>query len=386
MAISDPTLTGFVTLPAEILRRITAFTTAETALSLIRCSRRMYNTCYDPFVFRSIIENLNGRSSSTDEPWDISFLPAVTPLAHLIRYAVADSNARTWSKLKDQGLVQAGKTVEDLHLSWSPQLAALGHPFTKSLELLAYVSDFSSYTFTVYDVEALQHFNVNAMLHSARNLGLVDLNNFQFRLYLLDHVEDIGLHALPVTIVTHLIRWYLLNSDLAIAPPSPSKIRSKILSSKLPLPYSPKPQNFLNSYHLPVMTTKEFIEEGEWTGYYSHGVDHNNLTFFDAPMHNIKLCVDGMTNRTSETPTNGRLSNDNTDIEVFGEGIDSVGNFTIAGTISGNGVVALRKTYQAGFWWSWNARMTPWGIMGYWGSLSTDRHGWVWLWKRDWSE
>ena len=73
-------------------------------------------------------------------------------------------------------------------------------------------------------------------------------------------------------------------------------------------------------------------------------------------------------------------------IYFLGEGEDSAGSFSLEGSIDTHtGVVTARKTYVGTHWWSWNGLVTPFGMVGVWGT-DTQTLGWWWIWPQEWSE
>ncbi|KAH9046137.1 hypothetical protein EDB84DRAFT_1467852, partial [Lactarius hengduanensis] len=69
-----------------------------------------------------------------------------------------------------------------------------------------------------------------------------------------------------------------------------------------------------------------------------------------------------------------------------GDGADSVGLFTLEGSSdTQTGVVIARKTYVGAHWWDWRGVITPFGMVGVWGT-ETQNSGWWWVWPQEWSE
>ncbi|KAH9023696.1 hypothetical protein EDB85DRAFT_1990248, partial [Lactarius pseudohatsudake] len=69
-----------------------------------------------------------------------------------------------------------------------------------------------------------------------------------------------------------------------------------------------------------------------------------------------------------------------------GDGADSVGLFTLEGSSdTRTGVVIARKTYVGAHWWDWRGVITPFGMVGVWGT-ETQNLGWWWVWPQEWSE
>jgi hypothetical protein len=72
-------------------------------------------------------------------------------------------------------------------------------------------------------------------------------------------------------------------------------------------------------------------------------------------------------------------------------GDDGVGRFTLLGTLSrksGRPVLQMIKTYTQGVViWDWEAWITPFGVVGVWGTCARDVvKGHFWLWKKDWTQ
>ncbi|MCJ1456474.1 hypothetical protein MMC28_006835 [Mycoblastus sanguinarius] len=137
----------------------------------------------------------------------------------------------------------------------------------------------------------------------------------------------------------------------------------------LPLPFSPGTNRELATCHLAKMTSQEFIEDGEWTGFYSLGTG-DRITF-DPPMHGIRF--------------KATANNDNpATLKLHSSGKDSVAPFDLEGLIvQETGKIMITKTYSENFYWHWSCVMTPYGIVGSWGRNSSG--GSVWLWKARWS-
>ncbi|KAI0281731.1 hypothetical protein BC826DRAFT_1068007 [Russula brevipes] len=70
-------------------------------------------------------------------------------------------------------------------------------------------------------------------------------------------------------------------------------------------------------------------------------------------------------------------------VRFHGEGHDRAGAFSLGGNCdTRTGVVTARKSYL-GHRWEWRGMITPFGMVGTWG---TQRYGgWWWIWPREWS-
>lgn len=139
----------------------------------------------------------------------------------------------------------------------------------------------------------------------------------------------------------------------------------------LPLPFSPTAPRGLATCHLLQMTSQEFLEDGEWTGYYSMSLGSEDRVAFDPPMHGIRFSASA----NDESPTI---------LCLHATGKDGVGPFDLDGLIEqDSGKVMLTKRYSRINIWYWSSIMTPYGIVGTWGGRGYG--GWVWLWKVGWT-
>ena len=151
-----------------------------------------------------------------------------------------------------------------------------------------------------------------------------------------------------------------------ISVPTTESIRFRSFMD-MPLPFAADIATALPFCHLASMTSKSFIEEGEWAGFYSMSIGPLHPRPFDPPMRGIRfqVCDD------PELPAR----------TLDAKGEDGVGSFRLFGKIALNtGEITLEKQYDGqGPHWDWFCLMTPFGIAGTWGS--DDWGGWVWLWK-----
>ena len=165
--------------------------------------------------------------------------------------------------------------------------------------------------------------------------------------------------------------WDLLLRTATVTVPTSTSIPFHFMMD-VPLPFSPNAAIKFASCHLAKMTTVDFLEDGEWAGYYSLRHWRDERVPFDPPMHGIRFV--GTTNSDSTTTLNLR-----------GTGEDAVGAFDLEGKLAPEtGHLVLRKTYSGGSpVWDWVCIMTPVGIVGSWGE---DIYGgWIWLWKTGWT-
>ncbi|KAH8655018.1 hypothetical protein BGZ60DRAFT_152105 [Tricladium varicosporioides] len=171
-----------------------------------------------------------------------------------------------------------------------------------------------------------------------------------------------------------------------ILPPLPSvmfnatkmyekfSLQFEAAASKESIPHSRGP-----GLHVSTMLTQEFLEDGEWVGYYSNSMDPESF-HLELPMTGVyfQVCDEIKQHLMLPFSTHPFQS-------LTSKGSDSVGTFKLEGHISSlDGAFGMEKRYDSGPTWEWKGRMTPFGIVGTWGALG-DRYGYIWLWKRAWS-
>lgn len=141
----------------------------------------------------------------------------------------------------------------------------------------------------------------------------------------------------------------------------------------VPLPFSPDAAIKFASCHLAKMATLDFLEDGEWAGFYTVPQGRDHLPSFDPPMHNIHF-------------VDASWGGDQNIQPLEGWGDDPVGPFGLEGQLAPEtGHILMKKTYSGGFpVWDCNLIMTPVGIVGSW--REDDGYcGAMWLWKTSWT-
>ena len=158
--------------------------------------------------------------------------------------------------------------------------------------------------------------------------------------------------------------------------PPPDALCSPLLSM-LPScsPFMPLSGEKLVSQYVHGMTQPDFLEDGEWVGFYCYsiGVGDDDPAQIDPAMEGIHFQV------TQEDASDLLLIN--------GRGRDGVGPFGLRGRCSRrSGRVEMEKNYEATLVrWRWRGAITPFGITGSWES-GPAWGGWFWIWKRSWTQ
>lgn len=140
----------------------------------------------------------------------------------------------------------------------------------------------------------------------------------------------------------------------------------------LPLPFESSAGERLLYCHRNQMTSKTFLEDGEWVGCYCTRVNFDFEVTVDPPMVDIYFVL---------------LPSRHAPWALQGYGRDAIGEFDLGGFLNQQTCdITMEKRYSSGAElgtvWPWRGYMTPFGIAGYWGGFQ--RGGWFWLWKRHW--
>jgi hypothetical protein len=166
-------------------------------------------------------------------------------------------------------------------------------------------------------------------------------------------------------------------------PPSAEAIPLVDLED-LPELFSPTAVTSFGASHRSKIVASHLFKEGDlWMGYYCYENEEFASRFgsrmvFDPAMRDITLQI--ITN-TSDPP--------GADLTLVGRGYDNIDQFDLSGKINrDDGAITLLKQYRNGSSWTWHATLTPFGIVGAWGSGRSGGEGWggyFWLWKKRWA-
>ena len=159
---------------------------------------------------------------------------------------------------------------------------------------------------------------------------------------------------------------------LAMTVPTATSIPFHLMMD-IPLPFSPSATMDFTSCHLAKMATADFLEDGEWAGFFSMSLDQYDYMIFNPPMHGIRF----VTTASSDSPDT---------LDLHGTGADSMGDFSLDGTlVPGTGQIILKKMHSVRVsyppWWA--CIMTPLGIVGCWKQSRCSVL--VWMWKVGWT-
>lgn len=399
------------TLPSEIIKRIAACSPFESVLALLKTNRRLHQECNDHLVFKDIIENGNGLN--TMPLWDISFLSGNTSASECAHFAFADSMARKFvasvrheNKTEDPNSNTQGDAYRMMH--WAPQLVALHHPFITNPELHATRLDaqLKREDGWAANLEALATINFcitaklfqygfsNGRREILEDSAVAAGKMQQIKAYLTVYHEPETTSDPPVTAVLSCqIMQAFQQSSLLLLPCLPNIPFSSF--TDFPIPFSGNPfQNPEKSY-LTAMTSKSFLEDGEWMGCYNYSPRLGSGQF-DPPMTGIYFTTSTLEpedtdmaerNNGQDTGTLAAPDKNREVVQVKASGTDNVGNFTLSGEIWSSGMIDMKKTYVAPTLhsWDWAAWMTPFGMVGFWGHGQA-HYGYFWLWKRAWTK
>ncbi|MCJ1322230.1 hypothetical protein MMC15_007577 [Xylographa vitiligo] len=154
-------------------------------------------------------------------------------------------------------------------------------------------------------------------------------------------------------------------SVISISPPTLNQIPFAEFMANIPLPFEPAVERF-NTCHLEKMATREFLEAGEWVGYYCTSQE-GPFWYLNPPMQGIFFQVDDV--------CEGDV------LRLRAGGFDGISRFKLRGTLHrSTGVIAMVTKYRGGKCSRWYGTLTPFGIAGSFGSYNA----WFWMWKADW--
>ena len=151
---------------------------------------------------------------------------------------------------------------------------------------------------------------------------------------------------------------------------------------KLPAPFSDNAATAFNLCHLEKMTSREFVEDGNWIGYYGFpffrfdpAIQPFQFKVTKSPGRNLKISVTG-TDAFGDFMFHGWINQDTGGVEIervslLGSPVLSLHTTLLGNHMKGKGLPVM------------SLLMTPFGIFGTWGERY--HSGWLWLWKEAWS-
>lgn len=386
--MSSSSSSNLSALPAEILKRIASYSTCESILSLIKCNRSLYNNCHDAYVYKSILVNRGNHPTFTSS-WDVSFLERNAPAHQVARYALADSKAREWVVTEDarleeekedkigfirtiQLIVAPGHNPEPPSpiLSFLPHLCFYDHPINVLAPITSVIKAFGP---SIRDPVYTQPLNyvVSILLLTQYHAAEHQFQHRQVFAQLWDALHNASFNSAggpnPLFITLALLQNRSQNAmRMSVAPLNPSNVPLRELIS-FPMPFEDVQTHQFWTINKSALVSREFIEAGTWTGYYSYGAIHNAT--FDPAMREIRFKA---------------REQDDKSIDLESNGVDMVGDFILSGSVQPDGSLTMSKHYAHGISWAWTGRLTPLGFLGFWGSTPRRNQGWFWLWKEQW--
>ena len=443
-------MTSLLLLPNELTQHIASFLPCSSALNLSRANRQLRTVCNDRIVFHNIAKyNLgqpllseNGIELSETHWAEADSVLATTTLQETIRIAYAAE--RCIGALLESGdtwTLRKAKEVDSYELSrWLPHIMALHHPVTAQLKPETFLElqgrlqvHFQSdeYSPNLLDVNFILSYTILTQLRMTGNGKQVKAPFDRF--FSVNHIKDppivasngvrldgdaikslrqrvrdygafprrhgdgFGLDQATTLLPTFMLELAVHGSsplhDTAL--PSPTKIPFNSFVHFLPTIFAKNPAPAYEDEDDDVpfgechaqMLSPDFLSSGQWTGYSSDQRRALGRRRFDPLMHSIQLVA-----RDTDTPkwdVGGYITY--TIIDSQSRGTDSVGDFSLEGRVRHNdGDILLTKRYLSeDLSCEWEARMTPFGMVGAWGTgrgLDTRFRGYFWIWKEEWQE
>jgi hypothetical protein len=432
-----------LSLPNELIQHIASFLPCSSALSLLRVDRQLRNICNDKVVFQSITKYDLERSLLLENGIELpetfwaesDAILANISLQETIRIAYAAERCmQALIKKDDTWTLHKYKRLRAYELGdWLPQMMALHHPAASHLkpenflqlqgqlfrDEISLTMPLEWYKFDVLNVNFILSYTILAQLHMTGN-GKQVKEPFD-RFFCVNHatdppitlrngvrtdgdaikslrqrVRDYGSFdgALYMEQATALLPTLLL--ELAVHHLTPVQMRE--LPSPIRIPFSAlmhmppvfemdKSPPFTDGKipfglcHLHKMVSPNFLSSGRWMGYCSDQRRALGRRRFDPPMHDIQIVA---RNSTKEESGDESPFSEFTVIDSRSRGTDTVGEFSLEGSVRRDGSVYIMKRYLSrDLSWIWKATITPFGIVGVWGG--EDRFGgYFWIWKEEW--
>ncbi|KAK5701249.1 hypothetical protein LTR17_022747 [Elasticomyces elasticus] len=392
--------TGIHTLPSELIAHIASYTDARTALCLIKTSRKIREASYDVLVFQAVIE------TSKTTSWERGLWYRKSRYLQTIA-EVAGKDVRIWARyaLADHKAHEQRMTTTEIDSSpmgtrnptWLPELFVVTHP-------TIFNPNWVRIPLSTADRSVMNEFcRALAVLASpdpASDEAFVcrflspeverETTNSDFLMVL----SIIAIY-LRTSIGKRLAAWpYNGAANVPyIQPPQIQQIPI-VTGVRPPLPFGDSRvwNSWYERYNEGLYTSPNYFTDGAWCGYYT-GMDDGLRGSIDPPMVGIKFHV-------VPTPEYrpDELSLRATDCR------DGLGLFDVTGGFMHSGddetgdieFTALKQYHNNGQAWLWDLKLTPFGLVGYWGSdeqqygghgeFGMARLGLVWLWKESWTK
>lgn len=411
----------FESLPKELIAHIASFTEPSAVLKLSATCRSIRAACWDPLILRNLL------IASQHDYWNYDALDvdeiassAGNDVTTWAQYGVADERAKallksvpddpSWALTEITYPLQLPKT----YISYLPELFVIKHPFMSGqcwetavlCQRDANPRRIFCLAMTILASEE-NMINVLQNLYRARCDWFPANNNTSAFLWALC---NIALWA-RTKIKQRLAAWPY--NDAARVPfigiPKAVQIPLQPLNDryKLPTPFSCPPAELFGQltsssgawdrwyrlHNYEAFRSKTYLADGTWCGYYIHFGMANFNNGIEAPMMGIQFEVE------EASPEYGPASHERRVLHFHAKDcVDGIDSFSLNGSMTcldRDVMLIARKDYQNfNFGWDWDCRLTPFGIVGFWGQWnllnqdhhSLNRHGLVWLWKKAWTE
>ena len=393
----------FELLPKELIAHIACCSDVSSVLRLGQTCKTIRSACSDSLVFKDLlVASQRHRWASESLDIDAVSQQANNGTATWARYALADDMA--WELSRKECPLETPQGF----ITYLPELFIVRHPFMNALCWKRFLrKPLEQISNQVFCLAMAILASDDEMPQVSRSLRMQDIPYLQR-----DETMKAFLWSLctmALTLRSSLKRrrdvWpynHAANKP-HITPPKASQLPLQPLNDHygLPTPFSRRPVELLGrstssfsnwdswyyqhtsaAFHSP-----SFLTEGTWCGYYIHfGVEEGLV---DPPMTDIRFqCFDH--------PRQAEHTFDETEaMNLHATNcVDGIDRFDVHGTICDrNRTIEFnaRKQYRNGTGWDWDLRLSPFGLIGYWGVKNVhenrlSRYGIVWLWKNEWMQ
>ncbi|EMD01048.1 hypothetical protein BAUCODRAFT_29429 [Baudoinia panamericana UAMH 10762] len=381
-------------LPGELIAHIAARADAFTVVQLSETCRATRKACWNCVVLREVLQS----SGSLDQKSETLRLVEATAGKEVniwARYALADQQASKLAK------VECPLETPPAFIDWLPELLVVKHSFVKHQCWSRFLRDGPTQLTRQVFCQAIAILSSSEdMPQLARSLAMQE-DPILTRKY-----EGPKTFLWVLCSVALIARTAVRNREAAwpynaaaqvphIAPPKAAQIPLD-LHVNPPLPFAEPGSwnNWYKAYNLANLHDQNYFTSSAWCGYYTHfGMQ---ARYQDPPMLNIRF----------QTPQIQLEGESHVRSHIIAPGChDGVGAFTIHNvrileTEYGEVVFRALKAYTNNWSsWHWDLRVTPFGLLGFWGTntnsirsgfesdpgFGINRMGMVWLWKEEWT-
>ena len=404
---------SFEALPKELIAHIASFTEPSSALHLSATCQTIRAATWAPLIFKSILI-ASHHSYWNESSFDLDAIAsrAGNDVSIWARFCIADERANTLAKTipddPSRIIIEVSHPLQapKKYVSFLPELLVVKHPFMGhqcweaailcrrdanpsqifclAMTILATNENMLNVISNLYSAKSdwfPHRTDTRAFLWALCNIALWARTQIKQRLaaWPYNYAARVPLIGIPKAVQIPLRPF-----NEAYNLPVPFSRRAGELLGKPTSSFSAWDSWYQISNYEKFRSAEIYFTDGNWCGYY---------IFFGTPQINIG--IDSPMNIKFESSDFELVSNEPLVFNfVARDCVDGMGAFNLTGSITSceNDIkIAAEKRYQnRPLGCDWDCRLTPFGLVGFWGSLDRERNrmqrdGILWLWKSEWT-